>query len=95
MGNSSKFLGQLLRDIRATCVKAYFGSNWLKNWRETFKAITNRSNRYHVITFDSHFKATLVPGSLFQRLREAEKRDSGKEVDFNEENRSRSRHNVE
>ena len=26
-----------------------FASRWLKNWRETFKPITKRSNRNHVI----------------------------------------------
>ena len=29
-------------------------SHWLKNWCESFKPITTRSN--HVITFDSHLK---------------------------------------
>ena len=33
-----------------------FASHWLKSWRETFKAITKRSNRNHVITLDSHFE---------------------------------------
>ena len=32
-----------------------FASHWLKNWRESFK----RSNRNHVITFDSHLKTAL------------------------------------
>ena len=36
-----------------------FASYWLKNWRESFKPITKRSNRNHVITFDSHLKTTL------------------------------------
>ena len=27
-----------------------FGSHWLKNWRKSFKPITKRSNRNHVIT---------------------------------------------
>ena len=31
-----------------------FASNWLKNWRDSFKPITKPSN--HVITFDSHLK---------------------------------------
>ena len=31
----------------------------LKNWRKSFKAITKRSNRNHVITFDSHLKTAL------------------------------------
>ena len=33
-----------------------FASHWLKNWRESFKPITKRSNRNNVITFDSHLK---------------------------------------
>ena len=36
-----------------------FASHWLKNWRESFKPITMRSNRNHVITFDSHLKAAI------------------------------------
>ena len=37
-----------------------FASHWLKNWRESFKPITKRSNRNHVISFDSHLKTTLM-----------------------------------
>ena len=36
-----------------------FASHWLKNWRESFKPITKRSNRNHVITFDRHLKSAL------------------------------------
>ena len=36
-----------------------FASHWLKNWRESFKPITKRGNRNHVITFDSHLKTAL------------------------------------
>ena len=36
-----------------------FASHWLKNWCESFKPITKRSNRNHVITFDSHLKTAL------------------------------------
>ena len=36
-----------------------FDSHWLKNWRECFKPITKRSNRNHVIAFDSHLKTAL------------------------------------
>ena len=39
-----------------------FASHWLKNWRESFKPITKRSNRNHVITFDSHLKIALTSG---------------------------------
>ena len=37
-----------------------FASNWLKNWRESFKPITKRSHRNHVITFVSHLKTALI-----------------------------------
>ena len=37
-----------------------FASHWLKNWRESFRPITKRSNRNHVITFDSHLKTALI-----------------------------------
>ena len=40
-----------------------FASHWLKNWRDSFKPITKRSNRNHVITFDSHLKTALYPHS--------------------------------
>ena len=36
-----------------------FASHWLKNWRESFKLTTKRSNHNHVITFDSHLKTAL------------------------------------
>ena len=36
-----------------------FASHWLKNLRESSKPITKRSNRNHVITFDSHLKTAL------------------------------------
>ena len=42
-----------------------FASHWLKNWRESFKPITKRSNRNHVITFDSHLKTALLLLLLF------------------------------
>ena len=36
-----------------------YASHWLKNWRESFKPITKRSNHNHVISFDSHLKTAL------------------------------------
>ena len=36
-----------------------FDSYRLKNLRKSFKPITKRSNRSHVITFDSHLKTAL------------------------------------
>ena len=41
-----------------------FASHWLKNWRESFKPVTKRSNRNHVITFDSHLKTALYHYSV-------------------------------
>ena len=38
-----------------------FDSHWLKNWRKSFKPITERSNRNHGITFDSRLKTALIP----------------------------------
>ena len=37
-----------------------FASHWLKNWRDSFKPITKRSNRNHVTTFDGHLKTALI-----------------------------------
>jgi len=34
-------------------------SHWLKNWCKSVKQIAKRSNRNHVITFDSHLKTAL------------------------------------
>ena len=34
-------------------------NHWLKNWRDSFKLITKRSNCNHVITFDSHLETAL------------------------------------
>ena len=36
-----------------------FDSHWLKNWRKSVKPITKRSNRNHVIIFDSHLETAL------------------------------------
>ena len=44
-----------------------FAFHWLKNWRESFKPITKRSNRNHVITFDTHLKTALKPLDLLSR----------------------------
>ena len=42
-----------------------FASHWLKNWRDSLKPITKRSNRNHVITFDRHLKTALMNQSEF------------------------------
>ena len=36
-----------------------FDSHWLKNWCDSFKPITKRSNRNHVIIFYSQLKTAL------------------------------------
>ena len=44
-----------------------FDSHWLENWRESFKPIIKRSNRNHVITFDSHLKTALLCKTLREK----------------------------
>ena len=67
--NQSQFLAitcNLLQAREKSCAHGAvgfgfgFASHWLKNWRELFKPITERSNRNHVITFDSHLKTALL-----------------------------------
>ena len=64
--NQSQFLAITCNSLKAReksrahgAIGFGFASHWLKNWRESFKPITKRSNRNHVITFDSHLKTTL------------------------------------
>ena len=64
--NQSKFLAVTCNSLKAreksrvhSAIGFGFASHWLKNWRESFKPITKRSNRNHVITFDSHLKTAL------------------------------------
>ena len=61
--NQSQFLAITCSSLEAReksrvlgAIGLSFASHWLKNWRESFKPITKRSNRNHVITFDSHLK---------------------------------------
>ena len=42
-----------------------FAFHRLKNWRDSFKPVTKRSNRNHVITFDSHLKTALSASIFF------------------------------
>ena len=65
--NQSQFLAITCNSLEArekSCVHGAIGfgfaSHWLKNFRESFKPITKRSNRNHVITFDSHLKTPLL-----------------------------------
>ena len=60
--NQSQFLAITCNSLEArekshvhSAIGFGFDSRWLKNWHESFK----RSNRNHVITFDSHLKTAL------------------------------------
>ena len=64
--NQSQFLGITCNSREAReksrvhgAIGFGFASHWLKNWRDSFKPITKRSNRNHVIAFDSHLKTAL------------------------------------
>ena len=63
--NQSHFLAITCNSLKA-CEKSRvhgaigFASQWLKNWRDSFKPITKHSNRNHIITFDNHFKTALI-----------------------------------
>ena len=62
--NQSQFLGITCNSLKAREKSRVHGaigfdSHWLKNWRESFKPITKRSNHNHVITFDSQLKTAL------------------------------------
>ena len=66
--NQSQFVAIICNSLKAReksrvrgAICFSFASHWLKNWRGSFKPITKRSNRNHVITFDSHLK-TAVKG---------------------------------
>ena len=65
--NQSQFLAITCNSLKAReksrvhgAIGFGFASHWLKNWRESFKPITKRSNRNHVITFESHLKTALI-----------------------------------
>ena len=64
--NQSEFLAIICNSLEAReksrqhgVIGFGFASNRLKNWRESFKPITKRRNRNHVITFDSHLKTAI------------------------------------
>ena len=64
--NQSQFLAITCNSLEAreksrvhVTIGFAFASHWLKNWRESFKPITKRSNYNHVITFDCHLKTAL------------------------------------
>ena len=64
--NQSQFLATTCNSLEAReksrvhgAIGFGFASHWLKNRRES-EPITKRSNRNHVITFDSQLKTALV-----------------------------------
>ena len=65
--NQSQFLAITCNSLEAReksrihgVIGSGFASHWLKNWRDPFEPITKRSNRNHVITFDSQLKTALI-----------------------------------
>ena len=69
--NQSQFLAITCNSLEAReksrvhcAIGVGLASHWLKNWRESFKPITKRSNHNHVITFDSHLKTALKEKSF-------------------------------
>ena len=61
--NQSQFLAITCNSLEAREKSRVHGaigfgsaSHGLKNWRDSFKPITKRSNHNHVITFDGHLK---------------------------------------
>ena len=64
--NQSQFVAIICNSLKAReesrvyhAIGFGLASQWLKNWRESFKPITKRSNRNHVITFESYVKNAL------------------------------------
>ena len=72
--NQSQFLAITCNSLEAReksrvhgAIDFGFASHWLKNWRESFKPITKRSIRNHVITFDSHLKTMTMVMMIIMR----------------------------
>ena len=85
--NQSQFLAITCNKLKARkksrvhgAIGFGFAYHWLKNWRESFKPITKRSNRNHVIAFDSHLKTAL--NMLVHKL--AKSIDTGASLSFPE-----------
>ena len=73
--NQSQFLEITYNSLKAREKSRVHGaigfacdSHWLKNWRESFKPITKRSNRNHAITFDSPLKTALMTKLMTKQL---------------------------
>ena len=75
--NQSQFLAILCISLQARekwrvhgAIGFGFAPHWLKNWHESFKPITKRSNRDHAITFDSHLKTALIVSDELMPIRQ-------------------------
>ena len=54
------FLKALEKSLAQGAIGFGFPFHWFKNWCEIFKPIAKRSNRNHVITFDSYLTTALL-----------------------------------
>ena len=73
--NQSQFLAITCNSLKARekssvhdAIGFGFASHWLKNWRDSFKPITKRSNHNHVITFDGHLKTALTMTTMMMTM---------------------------
>ena len=60
--SQSQFLAITCNSLQArekSRLHGAIGFGFASHWRESFKPITKRSKRNHVITFDSHLKTAL------------------------------------
>ena len=67
--NQSQFLAITCNSLKAREKSRVHGAigfdcHWLKNWRDSFKPITKRSNCNRVITFDSDLKTALYTTTI-------------------------------
>ena len=81
--NQSKFLAITCNSLKPreksrvhSAIGFGFASHWLKNWRESFKPITKRSNRNHVITFDGHLKTAVMRITIIKEEEEERLKDN-------------------
>jgi len=65
--NQSEFLAITSNSLKAReqsrvhgAIGCGFASHWLKNWPKSFRPITKRSNRNHIVTFESHLKTAQI-----------------------------------
>jgi len=78
--NQSQFQTITCNSLKArekSRVHGAIGFGFDSHWCESFKPITKRSNRNHVITFDSHLKTTLIMIMIIIIIVVAEKESNG------------------